>query len=99
MGQHEGEQRGGEQQGGRSSQRKCDRSRDDDRKFYHYGSVVTLGVGVAAVGTAGALLFFQRKKKGPTSDATGTSLRELELVPSLPLTAAAPAGAALRGRF
>ena len=40
-------------------------SRYDDLKFYHYGSMVTLGVGVAAVGTAGALLFFQRKKKEP----------------------------------
>lgn len=78
---------------------KAKESRYDDLKFYHYGSMVTLGVGVAAVGTAGALLFFQRKKKEPASDAAVTSLRELELVPSLPLTAAAPAGAALRGRF
>src|SRR6188768_689867 len=43
-------------------------SRYDDLKFYHYGAEVTLGVGVAAVGTAGALLFFQRKKKEPATD-------------------------------
>jgi hypothetical protein len=70
-------------------------SRYDDLKFYHYGSFVTLGVGVAAVGTAGALLFFQRKKPEPTKD----SVAQLQLLPSLPLTAQAPLGATLRGRF
>lgn len=81
------------------SRKNCDpskASRYDDLKFYHYGSMVTLGVGVAAVGTAGALLFFQRKKKEPTSD---TPTAELQLVPSVPLTASAPVGATLQGTF
>lgn len=68
-------------------------SRYDDLKFYHYGSMVTLGVGVAAVGTAGALLFFQRKKKEPAADTA------LQLVPILPLAPQAPVGATLRGAF
>ena len=71
-------------------------SRYDDLKFYHYGSMVTLGVGVAAVGTAGALLFFQRKRKAPAADAPTA---RLELVPSLPVTASAPVGATLQGTF
>lgn len=70
-------------------------SRYDDLKFYHYGSFVTLGVGVAAVGTAGALLFFQRKKQEPAKD----SVAGLELVPNLPVTRQAPLGATLRGTF
>jgi hypothetical protein len=70
-------------------------SRYDDLKFYHYGAEVTLGVGVAALGTAGALLFFQGKKK---EAAPETSTR-LQLVPSLPVTASAPLGATLRGSF
>jgi hypothetical protein len=70
-------------------------SRYDDLKFYHYGSFVTLGVGVAAVGTAGALLFFQRKKQEPPKD----SVAALELVPSLPVTPRSPLGATLRGTF
>jgi PEGA domain len=70
-------------------------SRYDDLKFYHYGSMVTLGVGVAAVGTAGALLFFQRKKKEPIAETAA----RLQLVPSLPLTANSPAGATLQGTF
>ena len=70
-------------------------SRYDDLKFYHYGSMVTLGVGVAAVGTAGALLFFQRKKKEPTA---GTA-PHLRVVPSLPLVAQSPLGATLVGSF
>jgi hypothetical protein len=73
-------------------------SRYDDLKFYHYGAEVTLGVGIAAVGTAGALLFFQRKKKEPVAGADTTAM-QLQLVPSLPLTAHAPLGAALRGAF
>lgn len=71
-------------------------SRYDDLKFYHYGSMVTLGVGVAAVGTAGALLFFQRRKKEPPTDAPAA---QLELVPSVPLSASAPLGATLQGTF
>ncbi len=70
-------------------------SRYDDLKFYHYGAEVTLGVGMAAIGTAGALLFFQRKKNEPTP---GEAAR-LQLLPSLPLTAESPLGASLRGAF
>jgi hypothetical protein len=70
-------------------------SRYDDLKFYHYGAEVTLGVGIAAVGTAGALLLFQRKKKDPPADTTA----HLQLVPSLPVTASMPLGASLRGAF
>ena len=69
----------------------------DDLKFYHYGSMVTLGVGVAAVGTAGALLFFQRKKKEPGADAGAAT--HLQVVPSLPIAAQAPLGATLVGTF
>jgi len=68
----------------------------DDLKFYHYGAQVTLGVGVAAVGTAGALLYFQRKKKQPAVDAAAV---RLQLLPRLPLTANSPLGAELRGAF
>jgi hypothetical protein len=71
-------------------------SRYDDLKFYHYGAEVTLGVGIAAVGTAGALLFFQRKKKEPPHDAASV---QMQLLPSLPLTANTPLGASLRGAF
>lgn len=71
-------------------------SRYDDLKFYHYGAEVTLGVGVAAVGTAGALLFFQRRKKAPAADKTAL---QMQLIPSLPLSANAPVGASLRGAF
>jgi hypothetical protein len=72
-------------------------SRYDDLKFYHYGSIVTLGVGVAAVGTAGALLFFQRKKKEPVAGAdTATQVR---VVPSLPIAAQSPLGATVVGTF
>jgi hypothetical protein len=71
-------------------------SRYDDLKFYHYGSMVTLGVGVAAVGTAGALLFFQRKKKDPKADETAASI---QLLPSVPVTRHAPLGASLQGTF
>lgn len=74
---------------------KAKESRYDDLKFYHYGSFITLGVGVAAVGTAGALLFFQRKKQEPAKD----SVAQLQLLPSLPVTAHAPLGATLSGRF
>jgi hypothetical protein len=70
-------------------------SRYDDLKFYHYGSFVTLGVGVAAVGTAGALLFFQRKKQAPPQD----SVAGLDLVPSIPVTRRTPLGVTLRGTF
>jgi hypothetical protein len=74
---------------------KSKESRYDDLKFYHYGSFVTLGVGVAAVGTAGALLFFQRKKQEPAKD-TGVAL---QLVPSIPISRSEPLGASLHGRF
>ena len=70
-------------------------SRYDDLKFYHYGAEVTLGVGIAAVGTAGALLLLQRKKKEPAADTAA----HIQLVPSLPVTAQAPLGAALLGAF
>jgi hypothetical protein len=70
-------------------------SRYDDLKFYHYGAQVTLGVGIAAVGTAGALLFLQKKKKEPAPDTSA----HIELVPSLPVTAKSPLGAELRGTF
>jgi len=70
-------------------------SRYDDLKFYHYGAEVTLGVGIAAVGTAGALLFFQRKKKEPAADTAV----HLKVVPSLPVTASMPLGATLYGAF
>jgi hypothetical protein len=75
---------------------KSKESRYDDLKFYHYGSMVTLGVGVAAVGTAGALLLLQRKKKEPSPDQQAVSLH---LVPSLPVTRVAPLGASLQGTF
>lgn len=71
-------------------------SRYDDLKFYHYGAQVTLGVGVAAVGTAAALLYFQGKKKEPAPDSTSA---RLTLVPSLPVSRAEPLGAALLGAF
>jgi hypothetical protein len=80
------------------TRRNCDsdkESRYDDLKFYHYGSFVTLGVGVAAVGTAGALLFFQRKKREPARDSSAT----LHLVPSLPVARGEPLGASLAGTF
>lgn len=70
-------------------------SRYDDLKFYHYGAQITLGVGIAAVGTAGALLLFQRKKKEPVASSSA----QLELVPSLPLDARSPLGATLSGKF
>ncbi len=81
------------------TRRRCDpgkASRYDDLKFYHYGSMVTLGVGVAAVGTAGALFFFQRKKKAPADSET---VARWELVPSAPLGSSAPLGATLLGTF
>jgi hypothetical protein len=70
-------------------------SRYDDLKFYHYGAQITLGVGVAALGTAGALLLFQRKKKEPVAASTA----QLQLLPSLPLDARSPLGATLSGKF
>lgn len=66
----------------------------DDLKFYHYGAQVTLGVGIAALGTAGALLVLQRKKEPAKQDDTA-----LQVLPSLPLSGSAPLGAALRGTF
>jgi hypothetical protein len=74
---------------------KAKESRYDDLKFYHYGSFVTLGVGVAAVGAAGAVLFFQRKKQEPAKD----TMAALEIVPNFPLSRAAPIGATVRGKF
>jgi len=77
--------------------KKCPRAQQsnyDDLKFYHYGAQVTLGVGVAALGTAGVLLFFQRNKKEPAPEAA-----RLRLVPNLPLSAGAPVGATLHGNF
>jgi hypothetical protein len=76
---------------------KSQASRYDDLKFYHYGSQVTFGVGLAAVGTAGALLLLQRKKPVPAADATEAA--SLELVPTVPLRAGAPLGATLSGTF
>jgi hypothetical protein len=76
---------------------KSQASRYDDLKFYHYGAQVTLGVGLAAVGTAGALLFFQKKKK--TEPAPDTNQARLQLTPSLPVTSGAPLGATLSGQF
>lgn len=67
-------------------------SKYDDLKFYHYGAEVTLGVGLVAVGTAGALLYLQRKKKEPEHSA-------LQLVPSLPMSSREPFGAVLSGTF
>lgn len=73
---------------------KSKESRYADLKFYHYGSFVTLAVGVAAVGTAGALLVLQRKKP-----AAASSRARLELLPALPLSRSEPLGASLRGSF
>jgi PEGA domain len=70
-------------------------SRYDDLKFYHYGSQVALGVGVVALGTAGALLFFQGRKKEPAPAASA----QLLVMPSIPLQASEPLGATLRGSF
>lgn len=70
-------------------------SRYDDLKFYHYGAQVTLGVGVAALGTAGALLFFQSRKKEPAPAASA----QLTLVPSVPVSPREPLGATLSGTF
>lgn len=70
-------------------------SRYDDLKFYHYGSQVALGVGVVALGTAGALLYFQSRKKEPSPQ---TSARVLVL-PTLPVQASEPLGASLQGTF
>jgi len=72
---------------------KSQASRYDDLKFYHYGAQVTLGVGLAAVGTAGALLLFQKKKPATSESA------HVELAPSLPLVAGAPLGATVSGKF
>lgn len=69
-------------------------SRYDDLKFYHYGAQVTLGVGVAALGTAAALLFFQSKKKEPPPRAA-----TLTLLPAVPVRASDPLGATLSGAF
>jgi hypothetical protein len=70
-------------------------SRYDDLKFYHYGAEVTLGVGVAALGTAGALLFFQSRKKEPAPPTSA----QLTLVPTVPVSRYEPLGAALLGTF
>ncbi|HVY27184.1 MAG TPA: PEGA domain-containing protein [Polyangiaceae bacterium] len=70
-------------------------SKYDDLKFYHYGSMVTLGVGVAAVGTAAALLVLQRKKE-PAKDKDSVAL---QLVPSMPLSRQEPLGATVLGTF
>ncbi|WP_438013856.1 PEGA domain-containing protein [Sorangium sp. So ce315] len=65
-------------------------SRYDDLKFYHYGAQVALGVGVAAVGTATAILLLQRKTpKEPAKTS-------LELVP---VAGGAEVGARLSGAF
>jgi hypothetical protein len=77
---------------------KSKESRYDDLKFYHYGAQITLGVGVAAIGTAGALLFFQRKKKDPAADSANASAR-LQVLPTLPLRESDPIGASVRGSF
>ncbi|WP_433935379.1 PEGA domain-containing protein [Sorangium cellulosum] len=65
-------------------------SRYDDLKFYHYGAQVALGVGVAAVGTATAILLLQRKKpKEPEKTS-------LDLVP---VVGGSEIGASLSGAF
>jgi hypothetical protein len=65
-------------------------SRYDDLKFYHYGAQVALGVGVAAVGTATAILLLQRKKpKEPEKTS-------LELVP---VAGGSEIGASVSGTF
>jgi hypothetical protein len=79
----------------RSECTKSKQSRYDDLKFYHYGAQITLGVGIAAVGTAAALLLFQRKRPEPAASESA----RLQLVPSLPVGAGAPLGATLSGSF
>lgn len=64
-------------------------SRYDDLKFYHYGAQVALGVGVAAVGTATAILLLQKKPKEPAKTS-------LELVP---VAGGSEIGASLSGAF
>ncbi|WP_438007462.1 PEGA domain-containing protein [Sorangium sp. So ce321] len=64
-------------------------SRYDDLKFFHYGAQVALGVGVAAVGTATAILLLQKKPKEPAKTS-------LELVP---VAGGADIGASLSGAF
>lgn len=64
--------------------------RYDDLKFYHYGAQVALGVGVAAVGTATAILLLQ--KKTPKEPAKTS----LELVP---VAGGSEIGARLFGAF
>ena len=75
---------------------KSKQSSYDDLKFYHYGAEITLGVGLAAVGTAGALLLFQRKK---ADEPVAEESARINVVPSFPLTRGAPLGASLSGRF
>jgi tetratricopeptide (TPR) repeat protein len=70
-------------------------SRYDDLRFYHYGSQVALGVGVVALGTASALLFFQSRRKEPP--ASGSA--KLTVLPTIPVQASEPLGAVLRGAF
>ncbi|WP_437959463.1 PEGA domain-containing protein [Sorangium sp. So ce119] len=65
-------------------------SRYDDLKFYHYGAQVALGVGVAAVGTATAILLLQRKKPKEPEKIS------LELVP---IVGGSEMGASLSGAF
>lgn len=65
-------------------------SRYDDLKFYHYGAQVALGVGVGAVGAAGAILLLQnRKPKAPEKTS-------LDLVP---IAGGSEIGASLSGTF
>ena len=64
-------------------------SRYDDLKFFHYGAQVALGVGVAAVGTATAILLLQKKPKEPAKTS-------LELVP---VAGGSEIGASLSGAF
>ena len=58
--------------------------------------MVTLGVGVAAVGTAGALLFFQSKKKEPPPPRTPRAFPSRS---DLAAGAQSPLGATLVGTF
>lgn len=68
------------------SRRNCDPSlqgENDRMKLYHYGSLATLGVGVAALGTAATLLMLENKEKPPQEQA------HLTVYPTLLPTSAA----------
>jgi hypothetical protein len=62
-------------------------------KTYSLLAPITLGVGVVAVGTAVVLIATQKKSAAPPASGS------LQIEPLLPMTAGAPAGAAISGRF